>query len=375
VVPPDEGLYLNVVELNLHREPASDSMLGFGPLPGPKPERADWGYLIQLIDGRCSGGLVGGWDLNWGVNATARQDAGTIYFNRDTTLIVPLAYTYFYLPLLNGMNIYGGLLGSGIGHEIHPNQRPTPNVFATHSYSFMDEPDQVVGVQVTGNVYRGAKRLLGYEVGVNNGIETVSSPNGRRNYVGALHYKTANLKTQVDYSTFLGDAEIDPKKDAADFPGTSWHGVISPRAQFYQYHTVSLTQNLGGNWSGWSELVVARQAGDGKSDTIQRTTSTGGFRGAEWGGLTIGATYKVRPSLWYSVRAEHFRDGSGYAMPAGAPSGYNNVTTGVHFDVNKFVQLRPEVRYDWQNAYRTRAYNSNSNSSQFTGTVDMILYF
>ena len=375
VVPADEGLYINTVELNFHREPKSDSMLGFGPLPGPRPTKPDFGYMAQLIYGRCSSGLMGGWDRGWGANAEAVKTPSSLYYNRTNTLILPLFYGYAYLPVLNGMNVYAGILGSGIGHEIHPNTRPSPNLFASHSYAFMGEPDQVLGVQVTGNFYRGTKGLIGYEVGVNNGIETTTSPNGKRNYVAALHYKSADMRTSADYAAFLGDAEIHPNKDAANYPGTVWHGVISPRGQFYQYHDLNLAKGFGRNWSMYTEVVAARQAGDGKSDTINRSTSAANFRGAQWGGVTLGASYKARESLSYNLRVEHFRDANGYALPAGIASGYNNSTLGAHYDFNKFVQIRPELRYDWQNSYTSRAYNSGKNSSQFTGTVDMIVYF
>ncbi|WP_420239011.1 outer membrane beta-barrel protein [Telmatobacter bradus] len=374
MVPTDEGIYINTIELNVHREAKSDSMLGFGPLPGIKPSKPDFGYMMQLIYGRCSSGLVGGWDRGWSVNTEAVNNPSSLYYNRANTLILPLFYAYAYLPVLNGTNIYGGILGSGIGHEIHPNTRPTPNLFASHSYSFMDEPDQVIGVQVTGNLYRSSKHLIGYEVGINNGIETTVSANGRPNYVASLHYKSANMRTAVDYTAFLGDSEVAPNKSAADFPST-WHGVISPRGQYYQYHDFNASQVFTPHWSSYTEIVVARQAGDGKSDTINRTTSTGNFRGAQWGGVTVGTSYKVNPKLSYNVRAEHFRDGNGYALPAGVASGYNETTLGAMYDFSKNLVIRPEVRYDWQNAYTSRAYNNASNSSQFSGSVSMILYF
>lgn len=374
VVPTDEGIYINTIELNVHREPKSDSMLGFGPLPGPKPTKPDFGYMAQLIYGRCASGLVNGWDQGWGVNAAAVKNGSSLYYNRANTMILPLFYGYGYLPVLHGMNIYGGILGTGIGHEIHPNTRPTPNQFASHSYSFMNEPDQVLGIQVTGNLYRSAKHLVGYEVGINNGIETTVSPNGRPNYVAALHYKSANMRTFVDYAAFLGDAQVAPGKKASDF-STTWHGVISPRGQFYQYHDFNVTQNFNQRWSGYTEVVVARQAGDGKSDTIDRIHSTTNFKGAEWGGVTVGASYHAKPNLSYNLRAEHFRDGNGFALPAGVASGYNNTTLGAQYDFNKNLVIRPEIRYDWQNAYAGRAYNNATNSSQFTGTVNMILYF
>jgi hypothetical protein len=277
--------------------------------------------------------------------------------------------------VFNGMNIIAGLFGSGVGYEIHPNARNSPNRFASHTYSMMSEPDQVFGAAVTGNLYRGNKGLFGYEFGVNNGIETLHSPNGRRNYQGALRYKTNDMKNSIDYSFFLGDAQINPTKNSADFPGTGWHGVISPRPQFYQYHSLAGVHTFNEQWSAWSELAIGRQAGDGKSDTIQLTTGKGGFSGAEWGGLTVGTTYKKRSNLWYSARYEHFRDGSGYQLPPAVSSAYNAFTAGVHYDLNRYLQFRPELRYDWQNSYRGYAFHSNSSSSQLTGTIDMVVYF
>jgi hypothetical protein len=150
------------------------------------------------------------------------------------------------------------------------------------------EPDQVVGVTLTGNAYRSKRSLLGYEFGVNSGIETTASPNGSVNYIGALHFKTEDMHTSVDYGIFIGNAQIRPDKNASNFPGTAWRGVYSPRSQLYQYSSLAATHDFSNHWDGWGELTVGRQAGDGKSDTIHVTTSKGGFRGAEWGRTHLG---------------------------------------------------------------------------------------
>lgn len=362
VVPAYEGMALNNIALSIHKDLKSDSMPALGPLPGPVPTEAGVGYKLQLVEGRVSTARLGGSALNWNTET-------------DHGLVVPNAYASVYLPVLNGMNLIAGVFGAGVGYEIRAIVRNSPSRFATNTYSMMSSPDQVFGTLLTGNLHRGSRGLFGYEFGVNNGLQTLRSPNGGRNFQGALRYKNTSMKSSVDYSFFMGNSQIDPRKSVTDFPGTGWHGVISPRSQFFQYHSLAATHSFDSRWSAWSELAMGRQAGDGKSDTIQVTTGKGGFTGAEWGGLTFGATYKKRADLWYSLRYEHFRDGNGYELPSGVPSGYNDLTAGLHYDLSKSVQLRPELRYDWQNSYRAFAYHGNRNSSQLTGTVDMVVYF
>ena len=371
VVPTDEGLNLSNVELYIHKDAQGSALLGYGPLPGEAPKQASWGYFTQVVAGRAAGSLFGGWDMGWGINHRSATDHNSI----ATSLIVPNAYGIAYLPVLGGVNLFGGFMGAGIGREIHTNLRLGPNQFASHTYSLLAHPDLVLGGLASGNFFRNQRGTLGWEFGMNSGIETVRSPNGTPAFQAAMRYRTSNFKTQIDYETFWANGEIRTGLNVADYPGTAWHGVVSPRHQLYQYHCLTLARDFSSRWNGFTEFTFGRQAGDGRSDTVALHSGLGGFRGANWGSAAIGATYRAKSKLWYSARYEHYRDANGYELPPGVRTDYNGLTGGVRYAVGRYMVLRPELRYDWQNAAHGAAFNSNRSFSQLTGTADLSVYF
>lgn len=371
VVPADEGANLSNIELYIHKDAHGSALLGYGPLPTAAPKQASWGYYTQTVVGRAAGSLFGGWDQGWGINHRSATDHNTT----ATSLIVPNAYAAAYVPVLGGLNFFGGFMGTGIGHEIHSNLRMGPNQFATHTYSLIAHPDLVLGGLASGNLFRNRRGTLAWELGLNSGIETVRSPNGTPAFQAALRYRAPDFKTQIDYETFLANGEIRTGRNVADYPGTAWHGVISPRHQLYQYHCLTLVRDLSPRWSAFTEFTLGRQSGDGRSDTVALRTGLGGFRGASWGNAATGVTYRAKDKLWYNARYEHFRDGDGYELPPGVRSDYNGLTGGVRYAFSRHMVLRPELRYDWQNAARGAAFNSNRSRSQLTGTADLSVYF
>ncbi len=371
VVPADEGLNLSNVELYIHKDAQGSAQLGYGPLQGAPPSQASWGYNAQTVLGRAAGSLFGGWDLGWGINHRSATDHNTT----AASLIVPNAYAVAYVPALGGLNFFGGFMGAGIGREVHSNLRLGPNQFATHTYSLIAHPDLVLGGLVAGSFFRSQHGTLGWELGMNNGIETVRSPNGTPAFQAAMRYRTRDFKTQIDYETFWANGEIRTGRNVADFPGISWHGVISPRHQLYQYHCLTLARDFRARWSAFTELTLGHQSGDGRPDTIALRTSLGGFRGASWGNAAAGVTFRAKSKLWYNARYEHFRDAAGYELPPGVRTDYNGLTGGVRYAISRYMVLRPELRYDWQNAAHGAAFNSNRSRSQLTGTTDLSVYF
>jgi hypothetical protein len=371
VVPADEGLNLNNVELYIHKDVQGSALLGYGPLPGVAPTQASWGYNTQTVVGRAAGSLFGGWDLGWGINHRSATDHNTTASN----LIVPSAYAAAYVPVLGGLNFFGGFIGAGIGHEVHSNPRAGPNQFATHTYSLIAHPDLVLGGLASGSFFRNQRGALAWELGINSGIETVRSPNGTPAFQAALRYRTPDFKTQLDYETFLANGEIRTGRNVADYPGTAWHGVISPRHQLYQYHCLTLARDFSQRWSAFTEFTLGHQSGDGRPDTVALRTGLGGFRGASWGNAAGGVTFRAKSKLWYNARYEHFRDAAGYELPPGVRSEYNGFTGGVRYALGRYMVLRPELRYDWQNAAHGAAFNSSHSHSQLTGTTDLSVYF
>ena len=113
------------------------------------------------------------------------------------------------------------------------------------------------------------------------------------------------------------------------------------------------------------DLQYGKQWGDGRSDTVLMVGPNhykSKFTGAHWGDIMSQATYQFLPKWAAGLRAEHFinRDGLGATPACGwigsaAPGGQgtlckanlNEATVGVHYDLNKFVQIAPELRYDF----------------------------
>ncbi|MDR3763062.1 MAG: outer membrane beta-barrel protein [Acidobacteriota bacterium] len=371
VVPTDDGVNLNNVEMYVHKDPHGSAMLGYGPLQGAAPKQASWGYYTQAVAGRASGSLFGGWDETWGLNHRSATDPNTT----ASSLIVPNAYAIAYVPVLGGLNFFGGFYGIGIGHESHTNLRIGPNQFATHTYSLIANPDLALGGVVAGDFFRNQRGTLAWEFGMNSGIETVRSPNGTPAYQAAIRYRTPDFKTRIDYATFWANGEISPDRTAADYPGTAWHGVISPRHQLYQYHALTMGHDFTPRWNAYTEFTMGHQSGDGRAGTIALRTSQGGFRGASWGNAVLGATYRATSKLWYNARYEHYRDAAGYELPSGVRSDFNGLTGGVRYTMGRYLVLRPELRYDWQNASHGAAFNSKRSHTQLTGTIDLSVYF
>ena len=243
VVPADEGLNLNNVELYIHKDVQGSALLGYGPLPGVAPTQASWGYNTQTVVGRAAGSLFGGWDLGWGINHRSATDHNTTASN----LIVPSAYAAAYVPVLGGLNFFGGFIGAGIGHEVHSNPRAGPNQFATHTYSLIAHPDLVLGGLASGSFFRNQRGALAWELGINSGIETVRSPNGTPAFQAALRYRTPDFKTQLDYETFLANGEIRTGRNVQTIPGP--HGTASFR------RATNCTSTTASRWPAISASV------------------------------------------------------------------------------------------------------------------------
>jgi hypothetical protein len=59
--------------------------------------------------------------------------------------------------------------------------------------------------------------------------------------------------------------------------------------------------------------------------------------------------------------------------PLNGASSYYALTGGVNWKPMKWVNVRPEVRYDW--ADNANAFDSGNQNDQFTFSADVILHF
>jgi hypothetical protein len=380
VAAQDEGFYMNFVYMSVHKDAMTNIIPHFGPIPVPMPAKFSWGYSVDTAFARSYGPLLGGWDLNWGVNAPGAKNKAVGETSKQNFVVQPNVNINAYLPLLKGMYVIFGRFPGGIGMEIPPPVRLAPNRFATNTYALIAQPDQFFGFLTGLNLYRGSAGMLAAEFSVNSGWQTVHSPNGDLSYLGALRWKSPHMLTSADYAFIIGNGQISPSKNPLNYP---YSKVVSPNSLLLQYHSLRVAHAFSPKWQVQAEGVVGKQEGDGKASTIllRSIGAAPGFTGASWSGFNADATYRKRANLAYNVRYEYFNDGDGFRLPSGfasqgIKSSYNDITAGLKYDYNKYFQFRPELRYDWQPTHKNGyAYNNGTASAQWTGTCDFIVFF
>ena len=114
---------------------------------------------------------------------------------------------------------------------------------------------------------------------------------------------------------------------------------------------------------------------------------------AEWYGINSHMYYDLKDNLSIGMRAEWFRDqngfrvwspgrisaatnGNGYSYAAPGPSyasgvgaSYYELTWGLNWKPTKWLNLRPNVRYDWIDSTVT-----NASASPFGGQKEQVLF-
>lgn len=374
VAPGDEGFKLEDFKIIIGKPIATNILPRMTPLPGPVPTAFSFGFQTDLMVGRSAQpASMFGFDQDWGVNQPGASDPALAAANRQNFVAVPQVFVQAYLPLGYGMALTIGRFGAGVGYEIAPQVRPTPNVFYSRSYAFLAQPDQVAGALLSANVVRGAAGFMALELGVVRGWQNLQDNNGSRSLIGAVRWRSADMRSALNYAFITGNEQNDPGA-AVQAPVAT---IISPRAQRRQHHSLSASRDFGAGWNGSVEVLYGEQAGDGQADTVSILTGPG-FAGARYRGQNAILSYRASPGLRYSVRAEHFSspDGFGLFPLTAVRSDFNALTLGAQFDLNKFVAFRPEARYDWQSrADGAKAFGNGTATRQVTLSADVVLRF
>lgn len=372
VGPNDEGLQFNQVALVVERQIKSNILPRVTPTPGPVPQDYDWGFRAELSYGRDGlPALTHGWDLEWGLNRT--QTGVSPGANRQNYLAMPQVYAQFYMPWWQGMAFTLGRMGAGVGYEIPPDFRPSPNFFYSRTYAFVAQPDQVYGGLLSANVMRGEAGFLAAELGVVVGRQNLEDNNDSKSLIGALRWRSADMATWVNYSFMRGNEQNAPGH-TVQMPHAR---IISPRDQRREHHSLAAVFHPAPALETSAEVLWGRQKGDGQADTVD-VLSGPGFSGDQWSGLNAQALYRTRPDMQYGLRLEHFRNGKGIALtPVTLVGGnFNAVTVGLKYDYSKAVVFRPEIRHDWQSKNNgVNAFGGGTASRQTTVSADVVFYF
>ncbi len=368
----DEGFEMDSVFLFIDKSITSTMRPRITPLPGPDPTEASFGFTTSGNYGRnAQFSRTWGWDMHLNANEPGATDPAKATRDKQQFLSFANAAALGYLPIGTGITFMAGVFGPAIGYEIPPNLRVARNAFATKSYAFSTNPGTVSGVLLGTRAMNNPYGLLGLEVGVVQGYNNVRDNNHSKSVMGALRYRTPDMKTWVDYEFIVGNEQNDSSADV-QFPSAR---VISPDPQFRQQHSLNGWHEFDPHWSIGAELTYGEQAGDGKPTTVDLFTGPG-FNGAHWWGANSVLTYQQRKDLSYSVRAEYFADPQGYVLPSLAKGEMNAITAGLRYDLNRNVTLRPELRYDWfTDSAGAKPFGGGHDSSQLMGTVQLLVYF
>jgi len=317
---------------------------------------------------------VGAFDVNsglplnrnhWDLNLLNSND------NRFYDLAIPQAYLEAYLPIGNGVNIKIGHFYTPIGYETVP---APDNFFYTHAYTMQyGEPFTHTGILGSYTVDEHWS-VVG---GVVTGSATGGWDGGWDKQLGNWAGLAGATWTNADSGTSLNVT--------GTYGGTSEHS-----SQAWAIYSVVLKQDFGDKFHG----VLQHDHGFANGVVTANGLLTGnGTEDAEWYGINTHLYYDISDTLTAGIRGEWFRDQNGFRVFApgrvgaatngdgssfaaggnfaatGVPSSYYALTAGINWKPLKWLNLRPNVRYDWADGARPFG-----DGSPITGKLDQFLF-
>jgi hypothetical protein len=319
-------------------------------------------------------GLVknrGNWDLNLlGSNS-----------NRFYDIALPQAYAEAYAPIGNGLNIKAGHFYTPIGYETVP---APDNFFYTHAYTMQyGEPFTHTGVM--GN-YTVDKNWA-----VMGGATTGSATGG---WDGSFNQQLGNWGGLAG-TTWTSD----DKNTSANISGT--YGSTSEQSsKKWGLYSIVLKHNI----TDKTHLMLQHDHGYANG-----VLTNAGFQDAQWYGINMHLTYDIKDNLTAGIRTEWFRDQNGFRVGSpgrisaassngvnsyasgglnnnfsgsnsGAGASYYGITAGLNWKPVKWLNIRPNVRYDWADgqvagAGRYLPFGNNNRDSQFLFSSDFSVNF
>jgi len=309
----------------------------------------------------------GHWDLNMLNNGN----------NRFYDLAIPQAYFESYIPVGTGLNVKVGHFYTPIGYETVP---APDNFFYTHAYTMQyGEPFTHTGVM--GNYAINSNwAVMG---GAVTGSATGGWDGGWDQQLGNWGGLMGGTWTSTDKATSL------------NISGT-YGGTSEQSSKAWALYSVVLKHNI----TAKTHLML--QHDHGFADGV---LTSAGTKNAEWYGINMHLTYDLRDNLTAGIRTEWFRDQNGFRVGApgrvsaatyngpngvassyaanflanSAGSSYYAVTAGLNWKPLKWLNIRPNVRYDWNDGHnvdgsRYRPFG-NGKQDQFLFSTDFNINF
>jgi Putative beta-barrel porin-2, OmpL-like. bbp2 len=319
-------------------------------------------YGVPAFDVNTGNALNrGSWDLNF-------LGSGN---NRFYDLAIPQAYLESYVPVGNGLNVKIGHFYTPIGYETVP---APDNFFYTHAYTMQyGEPFTHTGI------------LGNYAVDSNWSVMGGSATGG---WDGGWDKQLGNW-AGIAGATWASDDKGTSANISGTYGGTSEHS-----SQPWGLYSIVLKHNI----TPATHLVLQHDHGYANGVLLGGVATD-----AEWYGINTHLYYDVKDNVSVGVRGEWFRDqngfrvcspgriaaatnGAGNSYAAGDKPNYSNcnagsyyaVTAGVNWKPMKWLNIRPNVRYDWVDTNAATGklpFDGGNQKDQFLFSTDMTINF
>ncbi|MGZ8163242.1 MAG: porin [Methylobacter sp.] len=296
---------------------------------------------------------------HWDLNLLNSND------NRFYDLAMPQAYLEAYVPIGNGLNIKAGHFYTPIGYETVP---APDNFFYTHAYTMQyGEPFTHTGLLGSYTVDSNWS-VIG---GAVTGSATGGWDGGWDKHLGNWAGIAGATWTSDDTGT------------SANISGT-YGGTSEQSSQSWGMYSIVLKHNINDK----THLVLQHDHGYANGVLL-----AGGPTDTEWYGINTHLYYDINETVTAGVRGEWFRDQNGFRVcspgrVAAATDGtgssfaaagnftatcsaasYYAVTAGLTWKPVKWLNVRPNVRYDWADGARPFG-----NGNPLTGKLDQFLF-
>lgn len=318
----------------------------------------------------------GNWDLNLASNDS-----------RFYGIALPQAYAEFNLPVGNGIAVKAGHFYTPIGYEV---VTAPDNFFVTKPYTMQyGEPFTHTGVLATYVANPNWTVMGGAVTGSNTGgwDGNWNRDLGAWSFLGGVTWTSDDAGTSLAVTSTAGERAEDSNDTWAMYSIVGKHNFTDKLHYIIQHD------------HGFADNVIT-----GNASRANNGTATA--ENAEWYGLNQYLIYDVTDKLSAGLRAEWFRDHNGFRvagpgrcvagtnanqgavenyacnttaygayLPGGWAQGsnYYAVTAGLSYKPAKWLNLRPNVRYDFTD--QTKAFDSGTGRNQLLVSADVVVTF
>ncbi len=242
-------------------------------------------------------------------------------------------YLEAYFPTIGrGMDVKFGRIFCQYGVEA--NDAPS-NALSSHAYTFIYDPFTHTGIMTTTKV----TDAWSFQAGVMLGSDIFIDSADNLTSMGGFKWAPPGSRDSVLFSFIVGNGRFAQE-----------HNFNNPEV-FDLVYTHTINSRLTYNF----ETLFGFE------------TNVPGIGTANWEGVLNYLTYAVSPRVSATARLEFFNDSQG--QRTGFDGLYTAFTAGLTFKPTKYVWLRPEMRYDYND--ESRAFENKH--GLFTATMDVLL--